>query len=236
MTRPGLGRHPHWDPKNEKYKLHVPILRRLGFAIARTLGIPQPRSWRQWKYWDQGNSPECTAFGSATFLAADPTHEAVSWLRVLDVHRWYLDNVAEDKAHGRVFSEGGATTLAAMEVGKRRGYWDRYEWALSFDAVIAHLHNEAPIIAGTNWHRSMFDRDAEGIVRLKPGSPIDGGHLYTLGAEDPRYRIPGEDARRGLATIRQTWGDGDYKIPLEDLERLYREDGEFAFPHKLKVA
>jgi len=223
---PGLGRIPHWDPKNENYRLHVPVVRRMGFTIARTLGLSKPRSWRQWKYWDQGDSPECTAYGSATFLAADPTHDAVAWLRHLDVHQWYLDNVAEDRSHGRVFSDG-ATTLAAMEVGKRRGYWDRYDWALSFDDVLAHLHNEAPIVFASNWYSSLFDRDAERICRITPGASVVGGHLYTLGAEDPK---------RGLATIRQTWGDGDYKVSLEDLERLFREDGEAVYPHKVKPA
>ncbi len=226
MGRPGLGRVPHYDPKSEAYPLSVSRVARVRGAIARALRISQPRAWRQWMTFDQGNTPECTAFGSATFLAADPIHQSLPWLRSLDVHAWYRENQVEDRAHGRNFSEG-ATTIAAMEVGKRRGYWDRYEWAQSFEDARTWVHDTAPLIFGTNWYESQWIRDAEGICRITNTSRLAGGHLYCVNGYDPKrdlYRNP------------ETWDDGYYLIPGDDMRRLWEEEGEAVFPHELKVA
>ena len=222
MAPRGLGRVRHWDVRNEQYMLKSGLMGRAMFAVARTLRLSRPRSWRQWLYFDQGQNPACTAYGSATFLAAAPTHPPAEWMHALDIMKWYADNVAFDQAHGRHY-DGGASTLAAMEVGKARGYWTRYEWADSFETLRTWIHETAPLIVGTNWYDSMWTRDHEGICRITPSATIAGGHLYTLGAYDPK---------RDLYTYRSTWGDGDYKIPGSDMERLFREDGEAVFPYE----
>jgi hypothetical protein len=222
---PGLGRVPHRDPRSEAYPLSVSTFAKARLEVARSLGLSKPRHWRQWKTFDQGQTPECTAFGSATFLAAAPIHPAARFFTTLDIHAWYAENQAEDRAHGRHFSEG-ATTLAAMEVGKRRGYWDRYEWAQSFEDLRTFVHNTAPIIVGLGWYDSMWDRDAEGIARITKTARLVGGHLFTINGYDPKrdlYRYP------------STWGDGNYLLPGDVMRRLWDEDGEGVFPHELKV-
>lgn len=225
---PGLGRIPHVDPKNFDYLIKPSLSpRALVHRVARTLGIQRPRHWHQWAHYFQGDTPRCTAYGSKTWLAADPLHATVAWLRNLDADSWYADNVAEDRKHGRVFSEG-ATTLAAMEVGKRRGYWDRYEWSYDFDVIRNTVHDQQPVIVGTNWYASMWDRDAEGICgRPSPTEQPDGGHLFCLNGYDPK---------RDLFRNPETWNDGDYLIPGELMRRLISEDGECVLPHKIKIA
>lgn len=222
----GLGRVPHFDPRNENYLIKPPRVRSLVSAVARTLGLSRVRHWRQWMRFFQSNTPRCSAYGSATWLGADPLHATVDWLQRLNVDSWYAENVAEDRAHGRVFSEG-ATTLAAMEVGKRRGYWDLYEWSYDADVIRNTVHDKQPVILGVNWYGSMWERDAEGIVKLpRPGEQPAGGHLLCLNGYEPK---------RALYRNPETWGDGDYLLPEELVRRLIGEDGECVLPHKIKV-
>lgn len=223
---PGLGRVPHMDQRNHEYPIEVPTVRGLVSSAARSLGLWRRRSWRQWMYFDQGAAPACTAYGSATFLAAAPLKPHMPWLRMLDVMAWYKENTAEDRSHGRFF-DGGATTLAAMEVGKRRGYWDEYRWTYDLGVLRTTVHDRQPVIVGTNWYESMWRRSPEGVVTVPfPGERPAGGHLYTIGAYDPK---------RALYVYRSTWGDGDYLIPEELMARLLAEDGECVQPHEIKV-
>lgn len=227
----GLGRIEHYDDRNWRLNEVLPLLpKRVNFIrkVARGLGIKDKRSWRQWMFYYQGNTPACTGFGSATKVAAAPLRPNMDVLRALNPAQWYADNQAEDRKNGRNFSEG-ATTLAAMEVGKRYGHWSEYRWTYNIDDVLAVLHDTDSVIMGTNWYTSQWDKDSEGIVRIKPGSPLAGGHLFTLDGYDPR---------RGLVRHATTWNEGFYLHPVEDIDRMLREDGEcvVTFETPLKAA
>ena len=223
----GLGRIPHFDSNNMAYLIKdKPPVRSIGIfrTIARALGVRDSRSWRQWMRFNQGPTPRCTAFGTATLLAADPVRPSQAWLRLLDIGQLYKDIQAQDRAEGRNYSEG-ATTLAAMKVGQARGWWTEYRWAYDIDTVLKTLHDSCPVILGTNYYYSQFDRDSEGIARITATTELAGGHYYVLRGYNPR---------RGLVTSPQTWDDGDYKYPVEDIERLLKEDGECALPMEVK--
>lgn len=224
-----LGRVPHFDPLNLNFLVQdQPAQRRVGAlrAIARAMGIRDTRSWRQWWYFYQGQLPACTAFGSGTYLATDPVRPSMTFLKALDCVQLYADIQSQDRAEGRVYSEG-ATTLAAMKVGQKRGWWTAYHWAYDIDTVLKLVHDSKPVILGTNYYESQFDRDSEGIARIRFNSPIAGGHFYVIRGYNPR---------RGLLTSPQTWNDGDYKYPVEDIARLLAEDGECVAPDEVKAA
>jgi hypothetical protein len=222
----GTGRIPFFDPRNEDYLIKRPLVRGLVSRIARGLGLSRPRSWRQYLYFDQGAEPACTAYGSTTYLAAAPVHQSNPWLRALDIMALYKQIVAEDRKNGRYYA-GGATVAAAMAVGKTRGFWDKYEWTYDVDTALHTIHDTSPVCAGTYWYPSMWQRDAEGIVKAPgPNDRTTDGHFYCCGAVD---------FKRGLVTTRQTWGDGDYKIPIDLFARLVREGGEVVMMHELKV-
>lgn len=222
------GRVQFFDPNNLNYLIKdEPPARAVGFLrqIARAMGIRDTRRWRQWMYFPQGDTPRCTAFGTATFLAADPVRPTQTWLRLLDVGQLYKDIQSQDRKEGRVYAEG-ATTLAAMKVGQARGWWPEYRWSYSIDQLCATVHDSRPVIVGTNYYESQFYRDQEGIARIRPGSPLAGGHYYVLNGYDPR---------RGLLRSPQTWDDGDYWYPVEDLRRLVEgEDGEGVLPMEVR--
>lgn len=211
----------HHDQRNEKFLLKDSLPK---LAMARSgpaEWTPKTRRHRQYAMFDQGQTPECTGYGSVTLLAtADPYNRPP-----LSGHDWYLKNVAFDRAAGR-FYDGGATVTAAMEVGRGLGFWDVYRWMYEVRTMQEAILR-APLIAGTYWYPSMFERDAEGIVTTPgPNESTDAGHLYT---------INGYDAERDLWRVPNTWGDGLYWIPGTLMHRLVREEGEIAQPDEIKI-
>ena len=214
---------------------------------AKRAGAPQPRArsaatqaaggrpavryeslWRSPRNRQQG--PRCTAYGFLTGLHCRPT----LWrpYPATDPVAFYEGNQAIDRAAGRVFSEG-ATTLAACENARAHGFIGAYDWEYEADVVLDALaRREGTWIAGTEWLDFMFDRtrDAKGRMVIEsppPDSPkwtrSAGGHLYALnGLEDDLLRIP------------QTWGDGDYWLPVAVFRVLLEQrDGEAVFPREL---
>lgn len=218
----GLGRKPHFDQRNLRYLIRDVIAPRTLTMAATT---PRLRRWPQWKRFDQGPTPRCTLFGQLTLLAAGPVHPKVKFFSTLDVDDLFAQIVAEDRAQGRFYDEG-ATTLAAMEVGKRLGWYGEYRWAYEMTDALAALCYVTPLAFGTNWYESMWDRDSEGIARIRNNSPIAGGHFYTVRGYDPK---------RDLYVHPSTWGDGDYLIPGDDMRRLLAEDGECVVVRELQI-
>jgi hypothetical protein len=188
----------HHDPRNERYLL-VDSLPRL--AVARTGPAeftPTTRRHRQYAYFDQGQTPECTGYGSVTLLAtADPYNKPP-----LTGHDWYLKNVAFDRAAGRIY-DGGATVTAAMEVGRQLGFYTEYRWAYTMRTMQEAILKGA-LIAGTYWYDSMFERSPEGIVNAKrdlwrvPNTWNDGDYfipgdlMYRLVREEGEIAQPSE--------------------------------------------
>jgi len=218
-TDKGLGRLEHFDSRNWRLSTvmdYIPKRVNMLRKVARGLGIRDKRSWRQWMTYYQGNVGACTGFGSANKVAAAPVRPNMTQLRALDAMAWYHANQAEDRAHGRHYDEG-ATTLAAMEVGKRLGHWSGYYWSYNLNEVHTVVHDTDAVIFGTNWYDSMWDRDAEGIARITKNARLVGGHLYCINGYDPR---------RGLLRKVSSWNDGYYFLPDEAGARLLAEDGE----------
>jgi hypothetical protein len=113
-----------------------------------------------------------------------------------------------------------------MEVGRQLGFFSEYRWAYEI-VTMQQAILIAPLIAGMYWYPSMFERDAEGIVKVPSASDsTDEGHQFVLN----KY-----DAHRDLWRVPNTWGDGDYFIPGELLHRLLREEGEVAQITEIKI-
>lgn len=209
------------DVRNERYLKKDALPRRAEASAGPAPWKPKTRRHRQYAMFDQGPTPECTGYGSVTLLAtADPYNKPP-----LSGHDWYEKNVAFDRAAGR-FYDGGATVTAAMEVGRALGFWSVYRWMYELRTMQESII-QAPLIAGTYWYPSMFERDAEGVVKVPgPNEWADAGHLYT---------INGYDAERDLWRVPNTWGDGLYWIPGSLMHRLVREEGEIAQPDEIKL-
>lgn len=220
----GTGLIIHHDIRNENY-LAVNGVLRLGAnaEVAQPDFKPKSRLHRQWRRFFQGNTPRCTGYGLATILATADEYTRSK----LTGDDWYWKNVAFDKSQGRDFGpDNGATVVAAMEVGRAAGVFDRYEWFYTMDSAHRIIALQ-PFVVGAIWYREMWERDDEGIVKFRATDQgtSAGGHFFV---------INGYDAERDLWRNPETWNDGDYWIPGDVLFRQLREDGEFAVPTEIK--
>lgn len=221
-----LGRKPYWDPRNDGYPVEGAHPR---LALAATAIKRKTRRWyvspTVMAALNQGATPQCTAYGSEM------------WARCLPLTQHHLPPASDlyaqiravDVAEGRVYAEG-ATTLAAMKAMQALGVIGAYRWATDAEVAFNTLAFQQPVIFGSNWYWSMFNRDHEGICRITPGSKVAGGHLYAINALIVRPHS--ED----LLRIAQTWGDGYYYLPVSDFARLLFEDGELAVPTEVAEA
>lgn len=217
----GTGRIPFVDPRNMDYLLAD----RAPGLYARAASLTKPRTVRNWmlRTWlDQSVKPFCTAYGSLHELYCGPIYHKKK--PIIDPDHLFALIQSEDRRHGRVYTEG-ATTNAACAVMVQLGFWGGYDWDYEGPSALGALMSEYPIIAGTAWTDSMFDRDREGIIRVTSWNLASaGGHLYC---------VNGINLKRGLVRIANTWGDGYYWLPIEDFLRLVREGGETVLPREL---
>jgi hypothetical protein len=230
-TFPGLV--IHHDIRNENYLYTDTQPKLVAKRAAKAAEVPiRTVHHRQYRRYDQGNNPSCTGFGMVTYCAAAHEFNAPP----ISGEEWYAENVKRDQANG-LFFDGGATVTAALETGRALGLWSVYRWIYDLPNLLRALQTR-PVVAGTVWYDSMFQRDAEGIVsRPLKTQRTNAGHLYTIGAYD---------AARDLLDVEQTWapypgevsmpyGGWVYRIPGELMARLIREEGEIAVPDEVKL-
>lgn len=221
MVSRGLGRVPFVDPRNYDNLLDD---KNPGLKARALPGALTQRKWCLRKWVDQGATARCSAFALTHELSAAPIYHQ----RLPLGPQALYDIIQEtDRAAGRNFGpDGGATTNAMADVAVKLGLWGGYDWDYQGDAALGFLARNAPIISGTNWYTSMYDRDTEGIIHIMPRARVDGGHLFTINGYDP-------SKGDGLLRIAQTWGDGYYYLTIPDWYRLISEDGEIVIPREL---
>jgi hypothetical protein len=178
---------------------------------------------------DQGNTPECTGFGSAHELALGPIQ--VAGITADYAHDRYLRNVATDNAAGRFFSGGGATVAATMRAAKADRLITGYVWNRGLTDTVDALTNIGPVCLGTTWRDGMFDPSPEGLLRCVGDDA--GGHFYVLAARVRNHPQFG----RGCWMV-QSWGKWGVGVPQlglstgcafirdGDLENLLKQTGE----------
>jgi hypothetical protein len=116
----------------------------------------------------------------------------------------------------------GTSVRAGAKALKQLGLIDAYGWAFDMETLIQWLCWHGPIVSGTNWYSSMFDRDAEGFLRIAPRATVVGGHC-TL--------YQGWDEQKGAVVGLTSWPDfGRFLLSGEDAERLLKEQGEACSP------
>lgn len=152
---------------------------------------------------DQGNSPECTGFGSTHEFALGPIQ--MGGMTAAFAHQRYLRNQETDRAAGRVYA-GGATVAATMKAAKRDGLITGYVWNLGLDDTIASLVNVGPVCLGTDWPDGMFTPDADGLLTATGRSA--GGHFWVLGGRVRNHLRWGPGA-----WMVQSWGRWGVGVP-----------------------
>ena len=170
------------------------------------------QSWRNWLT----AVPMTTTRGPSAFDIYDAATQVDEW----------PDNDADTERQFGSSVRAGAKCLSAL------GHIERYVWATTAEDVLAWmLTGRGGVVLGIQWSEDMFRPSAEGIIRAT--GPVSGGHAISAF---------GADEKAGMLYLVNSWGSGwggwavnngrrfagCAKLPLEDLERLLRENGECA--------
>lgn len=185
---------------------------------------PLRHSWlgKQGKILDQGNTPQCVAYGSAyvkTFQERRQHHRTYTW----NENQLYQ----ECKQRDGIPNEDGTFTRVALEVMRTMGYgreakpWERDAPGFKIAAYarlrtigeIEQALTLAPILIGMTWLHGWTDRT---LLLDTPQQIIDdGGHLMAcFGYSQPEAYIE----------LPQTWGPdahdhGIVRMSYRELER-----------------
>jgi hypothetical protein len=193
---------------------------------------PRTVHHRQYQHYDQGPTPRCTGYGMATLCSAAHEYNRPP----ISPDDWYARNQAHDRAEGRYYDEG-ATVVAALEVGRSLGIWSAYRWLYTLTELQQAIVLK-PVVLGTYWFDSMFERDEDGnVTEPDEDEETDAGHLYVVNG----YEIgtgptdPTTGRRQNRWRVPNTWNDGDYWISDRLMHRLLRDGGEAAQADEIRL-
>jgi hypothetical protein len=214
---PRLGRHVHHDARSRRFAYRGP-----------TSPLHAVRHERHVPVFDQGNIGSCTGNAAVGCLATGPFFATINDADVA------LIRGLDQKAAVAVYSEASAldpfpgqyppedTGSDGLSVAKVLTAWDAisgYEHAFGLEQALSALMR-VPVITGTTWMSSMFEPDAEGLVR--PSGSAQGGHEYLLDEYDPV---------RGWVGFTNSWSDqwglaGRFYMEAEAYGRLLDDRGD----------
>lgn len=210
-----LGRHVNHDPRSLNYPAPVD-----GVTI-------RSRRWRHYgPVLDQGQVGSCTGNAMAQALNTKPLKRCFQRLTEADAVELYTLATQLDEFPGEYPAQDtGSSGLAVAKAAQRKGYITSYSHAFGIDHTLAALMG-GPVLLGTNWHAGMFEPDSRGFI--EPTGPVEGGHEHLLLGVDLRHEFV-----TGLNSWGPAWGDrGFYHMSIANLDRLLREDGDAAVPHR----
>jgi hypothetical protein len=219
MTRPVWA--PHKDPAS------------IAWGIRKLIGST-PRYKRIWNTrnppLDQGQEGACTAYASASAMAAAPA----KWETDAPfAERLFKLTEEIDIKEGRNYYGRGATLLASMKAGVKLGYYDSFYWCFGIDDVIDCIVRQGPVLLGIPWYESMSTPDANGLIPEPYGKPE--GHCIMANGY-----WPGHPDFKDVAVLTNTWGldwglRGRAYIKIGMLKELLQEGGEAVKPHDVRV-
>lgn len=198
---------------------------------------------------NQGNTGTCVGHAGEAFLFHPPVVQIragqtpTQWdlyRRCVTLDPWSDNDDEANLPDGDPGMDTGTSTLALMKALQSYGLIGEYRWEWSVDGISKFMRMQGrnfagrlggPVLVGTYWYDSMFDPDAEHILRITPNAQIVGGHEWLL---------KGVDTTRGMFRMRNSWGrwglNGEALMPFELMDRLLREDGDAVSTNELKLA
>ena len=209
-----LGRHVLHDPRSLRYL--QPVRDDVLVSVRHTRHIP---------VLDQGALGSCTGNASIGAVGTSPLYETLPAGTGLDEDAAvavYSAATRIDDYYGTYKpTDTGSSGLAVAKVLKSLGLISGYRHCTSLAAVLTALQ-DGPVIAGTAWHDSFDEPDADGVIALTERSLPRGGHEYVLDEVD---------VRRHLIGLTNSWGesyglDGRAYISWDDFATLLADDGD----------
>ena len=176
------------------------------------------------KYWDadewwgnQENTPQCVGYAWAHWIEDGPVkHEGIS--PIINPTLIYKEAQKLDEWVGENYN--GTSVRGAAKYLKSTNKISSYLWTYNINVLIDTVLTKGPVVVGTNWYRSMFFPDKNGLIRVT--GKLTGGHAYV---------INGVDKNKKLFRIKNSWGknwgkSGHAFISFSDMEKLIKQNGE----------
>jgi hypothetical protein len=176
------------------------------------------------KYWDadewwgnQENTPQCVGYAWAHWIEDGPVkHEGIS--PIINPTLIYKEAQKLDEWVGENYN--GTSVRGGAKYLKNTNKISSYLWTYNINVLIDTVLTKGPVVVGTNWYRSMFFPDKNGLMRVT--GKLTGGHAYV---------INGVDKNKKLFRIKNSWGknwgkSGHAFISFSDMEKLIKQNGE----------
>lgn len=217
MIRPALDYIPRLDPRN------------LAYRVVANPGL-EDRS----KYWlggvvlDQGQEGSCVGHGVVAEWLASPVRGRVANAEAGHETAVAVYNRAKEIDEFEGVNYDGTSVRAGMLVGRERGWYTGFSWALNMAELRTALQF-GPVVIGIDVRESMFDPTPDGDWIVQGDSA--GGHCCLVTGYSPNYSRRGPRYR-----IRNSWGkdwgsNGNVYISPTDLETIvFKSGGEAAAP------
>jgi hypothetical protein len=223
MATPVLDYVPRLDPRNLAYRV-----------TATTPGLEAHSVyWTGGVVLDQGQEGSCVGHGVVAEYLASPvrghfartsalsTEAAAAHVAAVSVY-----NRAKEIDEFEGVNYDGTSVRAGMLVGRERGWYTGFGWALNMAELRAGLQS-GPVVIGIDVRESMFDPEPNGDWAVT-GKSV-GGHCCLITGYSPDYLGRGPRYR-----VRNSWGfdwgqTGNAYVTPGDLDEiLFKSGGEAA--------
>ena len=209
---PVLDYKPRLDERNLAYRV----------TAASPELLSRSRYWTPGAILNQQAEGACVGFGVTAEAMASPVRNRVGDGNVM-ARGVYRRCLQIDEFEGE--RDEGTSVRAGMLVGRERGWWTGFRWALNMNELRAALE-EGPVVIGVEWREGMYEAPRG---TLTPLGPVVGGHCILVTGYSPNYRNGGPFYR-----LRNSWGpswgiNGSAYITAPSLQRiLFGSGGEAA--------
>jgi hypothetical protein len=175
---------------------------------------------------DQGNLGSCTANALAGAVNTQPNYQAGGKVRdENDAIALYKRETADEGEPYPPNDPGGsglAVCKAAIELG---GWISSYTHAFGVQHALEALVKR-PVITGVSWYDSFDQPDKDGLVEIKPGAQVRGGHEFVVVQIIAEHELVGADNSWGL-----TFGlNGRFYFSFETWDALLQQQGDVTVP------
>lgn len=209
-----LGRHIWHDERSRDYQAERAT--KIVSVEHATVGLPL----------DQGSIGSCTANALAGDVNTQPNYKAGAPVRnETDAVTLYGRETADEGQPYPPNDPGGsglAVCKAAVELG---GWISSYKHAFGVQHALEALVN-GPVITGVNWYDSFDTPDANGLVEIKKGAQVRGGHEFVVVQIIAEHELVGADNSWGLG-----YGiGGRFYFSFQTWDQLLQEQGDVTVP------
>jgi hypothetical protein len=209
-----LGRHVVHDPKSKEFPAEMAST--LKSVSHYSYGLPL----------DQANVGSCTA--EALVAAKNTEPNATKQSKVLTQDDAYAIYGEETMLEHQPWppNDPGGSGLMVCKAAKKMGIVKSYRHAFGLNHALKALVKK-PQIWGVYWYDSFDSPDQNGVVTIRPGAKVRGGHEICA---------VGLDVDKQLIEFWQSWGkwglsgSGKFYIPFKDAGELLNQYGDVTVP------